>query len=240
MSFSIEFKPFFHRGAEQVGIYFLKNKEIEQAVRRIKGVKWSQTNRCWYVPLTREDCKKAYDILKSLAVINLNELHEYLVKRRTVIAVKKLSGQQPVMKTGALVTFKLSEENLKQLEIMIKTLQLKAYSPNTIRVYKDEMAALMRLLGNFPVYGLNAAQIKSYLLWLLQKRNLSETKVHSSLNAIKFYFEQVLHQPKMFFEIPRPKRPLKLPTVHSQNEIKNILSAKENIKHKTMLMTGYA
>ena len=240
MSFSIEFKPFFHRGAEQVGIYFLKNKEIEQAVRKIKGVKWSQTNRCWYIPLTREDCKKAYDILKHITVINLLDLHEYLNKRRAITVVKKISGQQPVMKTGALITFKLSEENLKQLELMVKTLQLKAYSPNTIRVYKDEMAALMRLLGNFPVYGLTVAQIKSYLLWLLQKRNLSEAKVYSSLNAIKFYFEQVRYQTKMFFEIPRPKRPLKLPTVHSQNEIKKILNAKENIKHKTMLMTGYA
>jgi integrase/recombinase XerD len=240
MSFSIEFKPFFHRGAEQIGLYFLKNREIEEQVRKIKGVKWSQTNRCWYVPLTREDCKKAYDILKIVAEINLHELHEYLDKRRVIVVVKKMSGQQPVMNTGALITFKLSDENLQQLEMMVKTLQLKAYSPNTIRVYKDEMAALMRLLGNFPVYGLTAAQIKSYLLWLLQKRNLSETKVHSSLNAIKFYFEQVLHQTKMFFEIPRPKRPLKLPTVHSQNEIKNILNAKENMKHKTMLMTGYA
>jgi integrase/recombinase XerD len=240
MSFSIEFKPFFHRGAEQIGLYFLKNREIEEQVRKIKGVKWSQTNRCWYVPLTREDCKKAYDILKIVAEINLHELHEYLDKRRVIVVVKKMSGQQPVMNTGALITFKLSDENLQQLEMMVKTLQLKAYSPNTIRVYKDEMAALMRLLGNFPVYGLTAAQIKSYLLWLLQKRKLSETKVHSSLNAIKFYFEQVLHQTKMFFEIPRPKRPLKLPTVHSQNEIKNILNAKENMKHKTMLMTGYA
>jgi site-specific recombinase XerD len=240
MSFSIEFKPFFHRGAEQIGFYFLKNREIEEQVRKIKGVKWSQTNRCWYVPLTREDCKKAYDILKIVAEINLHELHEYLDKRRVIVVVKKMSGQQPVMNTGALITFKLSDENLQQLEMMVKTLQLKAYSPNTIRVYKDEMAALMRLLGNFPVYGLTAAQIKSYLLWLLQKRNLSETKVHSSLNAIKFYFEQVLHQTKMFLEIPRPKRPLKLPTVHSQNEIKNILNAKENMKHKTMLMTGYA
>jgi site-specific recombinase XerD len=44
----------------------------------------------------------------------------------------------------------------------------------------------------------------------------------------------------MFFEIPRPKKPVRLPSVHSQNEIKKIIDCKENTKHKTLLMLAYA
>jgi site-specific recombinase XerD len=60
------------------------------------------------------------------------------------------------------------------------------------------------------------------------------------MNALKFYFEEVLHQLKMFYDIPRPKKPFHLPSVHSENEVKKILEAKENLKHKTMLMAGYS
>lgn len=126
------------------------------------------------------------------------------------------------------------------LDLMIKTLQLKAYSQNTIALYKGEILYLMRLLQQKNIETLTQKQIKSYLLWLLQEKNYSEAKVHTAINALKFYFEQVLYQPKMFFEIPRPKKSFKLPTVHSQNEVKKIISSTANVKHCTMLMAGYA
>jgi len=123
---------------------------------------------------------------------------------------------------------------------MVKTLQLKAYSQNTIRLYKDEMMTLIKLLGDKPVRQLKKEHIKSYLLWQLQTKKYSITKAHTTLNALKFYFEQVLHNEKIFIEIPRPKKPWQLPTVHSEQQVKKIIDAKENIKHKTMLMTGYS
>lgn len=240
MSCCIEFKPFFHRGAEQIGIYFLKNKEIEEAVKKIKGVKWSQTKRCWYVPLTREDCKKAYAPLKPLADISMSELKEYLEKRKKIVTIKKATGQKAIIGKNTYNTYWVSDENLNELEKMVNMLKLKAYSVNTLELYKSELLVLARLLGPVPVYSLTPAHIKSYLLWLLEKKKYSEMKVHTTINALKFYYEQVLFKPKMFFEIPRPKKPFKLPSVHSQKEVKDIITAKKNIKHKTMLMTGYA
>jgi len=123
---------------------------------------------------------------------------------------------------------------------MVKTLRIKAYSNNTIRIYKDEMLALLRLLGQRPVQLLEAPHIKSYILWQLQVKKVSEAKANSSLNALKFYFEQVLYKPKIFVEIPRPKMPLQLPTVHSQQQVKKIIQATANLKHRAMLMTGYS
>src|SRR5690606_23731540 len=70
---------------------------------------------------------------------------------------------------------------------------------------------------------------------------------HSRLNAIKFYFEQVLHKPDFFAEIPRPKKPSTLPKVLSQKELAHLVSqhgedgAKENLKEFAMrVMDEYA
>ncbi len=56
----------------------------------------------------------------------------------------------------------------------------------------------------------------------------------------KFYYEQVIKKPKEFYELQRPKKPIKNVTVFSENEVTNIINAITNIKHKAMLMIGYA
>ena len=68
---------------------------------------------------------------------------------------------------------------------------------------------------------------------------LTENTLHSRINALKFYYEQVLSRPRFFWEIPRPKKPIQLPKVLSKEEIALLLRAIGNLKHKTMLMLGY-
>ena len=63
--------------------------------------------------------------------------------------------------------------------------------------------------------------------------------MHSRLNALKFYFEQVLHRKKFFFEIPRPKKPSTLPRVLSTQDIVVLFKVTTNIKHLLMLHLCY-
>ncbi len=52
---TITLKPLQHRNAEYIGIYNTRNQQITKAVKMIKGVKWSQTNKCWYLPLNQNN-----------------------------------------------------------------------------------------------------------------------------------------------------------------------------------------
>ena len=233
-------KPLYHRGQQSIGIYFENSSLLKLTVRKLPKVKWSQTNRCWYVPLNKENFQHILKILKGIASVNYQGLKEYLQKRKTISSIKTKSGQTAGVASQAPSISNVTIDNLEQVELLVKTLQLKAYSPNTIRLYKDEMMMLIKLLGNRPVQLLKKDHIKSYVLWQLQTKKHSEAKVHTTLNALKFYFEQVLHKEKIFIEIPRPKKPWQLPSVHSEQQVKKIIDAKENVKHKTMLMAGYS
>ncbi len=236
----IQLKPLFHRGAEQIGIVFKKDQTVNDVLKKIKGIKWSQTYGCWYLGLTKEAYHTIIEQLKDYATIKTDSLKAYLEKKKKVVAIKEASGQKNTVTAKSISNYAIADENLIQLGLFVKTLQLKAYSANTIRLYKDEMMLLLRLLGAKPVKQLKPEHIKSYLLWLLQKKKHTESKVHTTLNAIKFYFEQVLNNPKIFIGIPRPKKRVQLPTVHSAGEVKKILKAKVNVKHQTALMAGYA
>jgi site-specific recombinase XerD len=133
----------------------------------------------------------------------------------------------------------ISENNKQELKKYLQYLQLKAYSPSTIRTYRNEFAQLLQLLGNMPVQNLQPHQLQRYFLYCHSK-GLKENTLHSRINAIKFYYEQVLHKEKMFFEIPRPKKPQQLPKLLNENELARLFNAITNKKHKAILFTAYS
>jgi site-specific recombinase XerD len=89
--------------------------------------------------------------------------------------------------------------------MMKQQLKLKAYSPSTIRTYLNEMTQLLHMLGTIPADELTAEHLKQYLVYCFEQSHLKENTLHSRINALKFYFEQVLGKKKFFWEIPRPK-----------------------------------
>jgi len=122
---------------------------------------------------------------------------------------------------------------------MVELLKLKGYSKSTIKTYRSEFAQFLIALKNNPVNTCDAQKVRSYMLYCSENLKLSENTLHSRLNALKFYFEQVLHREKYFVDIPRPKKHLKLPKTIHQNDIKKMLDVTTNLKHNTMLKLCY-
>lgn len=140
---------------------------------------------------------------------------------------------------GKEVLLKIHPINLAAFQTFQNQLLLKGFSHNTIRVYSLEFAQLLYCIRSFPVQELTREKLKSYFLYCHQNLNLSENQIHSRMNAVKFYFEKVLHQDKIFFDIPRPKKPQLLPKALNTTEISKIINVTENPKHKLILQLCY-
>ena len=121
----------------------------------------------------------------------------------------------------------------------IEQLQLKGYSQNTIRSYSVEFAQLLKTIKSFPVDQLSTEKLRGYFLYCINTLKLSENAIHSRMNAVKFYFEQVLYREQFFMEIPRPKKPSLLPKALSAQDIKKMLATIENPKHNLLLKICY-
>ena len=75
---TVVLKPLFHRNRECIGLFFDKNQALNVLIRRITGMKWSQTNKCWYVPLTFESYIQLKTLLQEHVVLVIEELKPYL------------------------------------------------------------------------------------------------------------------------------------------------------------------
>lgn len=232
--------PLFHKQAEKMGIRFIGNIELNNLVKKLKGIKWSHSNKCWYLPLSKENYTAVTKAINSKAIVDASLLKQYLERKKETSIIKENVRVKNKSSHINVMAYGISDKNLKELEIFTNTLQLKAYSSSTIKTYKNEFYALLQLIKNKPVSSLTTEEIKRYLLYCINTLQLSENTIHSRLNALKFYFEQVLKKDKIFVEIPRPKKRMILPKVISEEKIIKGLLKIENVKHKALLMLAYS
>ena len=122
---------------------------------------------------------------------------------------------------------------------MMQELQFRNSSDETIQTYIGCVQRFARHYGQSPEQ-LNAEQVRSYLLHLLNERKLSWPAIHVARAALRFLYVRVLKQRWFDDEIQRPKRPFQLPDVLSAEEITRILDHTHHLKHWTMLATLYA
>jgi len=240
---AISLKPLCHRGQASIGIFYENHSSLNSVVKKFPEVKWSQTNRCWYVPLNSDSFNNVFKALKGKAVLDITELKQYLERRKKVIATATSPASKQNIVSPVSVTspaWKLSTENLEALDKFIQLLKLKAYSVSTIKTYRNEFVQLLQLLKKKPVNELTTDDLKRYMVFAMEKQGISENTAHSRLNALKFYFEQVLGREKFFWDIPRPKKPLQLPKLLNEKELAKLFNALANKKHKAMLFTAYS
>ncbi len=84
-------------------------------------------------------------------------------------------------------------------------------------------------------------QINQYHQGLLQGNTYSYSHLNQSINAVKLYYCQVLRRTDMNFgSIDRPAKKRKLPGVLSREEVRALLRAPDNLKHRCLLLLLYS
>lgn len=123
----------------------------------------------------------------------------------------------------------------------LEKLKLKRYSENTIRTYMVAFSDFINYYSNKELNDITEEDIKSYLLYLFEKRKISASFQNQVINAIKFYYEKVCHGKKLpYITIDRPLKEKTLPTVLSEEEVRQIINGVSNLKHKAILLTIYS
>lgn len=124
----------------------------------------------------------------------------------------------------------------KYLDELKQELKLRNYSPKTIRSYlRCVQEYFLFVKNNFEK--IDIAKIKNFILQKQDKGNSSQT-TNQYLNAIKFFYRDVLKQPQKI-DIRLAKRTNKIPVVLSRNEIIAILNSFTNKKHKMLIGLAY-
>jgi integrase/recombinase XerD len=205
-------------GKERLKLHFPYDRKIINLIRTIPGARWAPKERCWHIATQAGGVEKLNH--KFEGALHFEETRE--------------QGEEKTRRQGDQVKVDLVPEEF------IKTLVLKNYSENTIRTYRSMLGEYLKYYAKLDPLKITDEQIREYLLYLIEHRKISMSYQNQSINAIKFYYEQVLGRPVKTYYIQRPKKEKVLPNVLSEQEVVLILNSTDNLKHKAILSLIYS
>src|SRR3954451_4802758 len=122
---------------------------------------------------------------------------------------------------------------------MIDDMRLRNFAPRTIQIYVERVVTFAKHFGKSPDR-LRAADVRAYLLFLINQKHASWSYYNQALAALRFLYRVTLGKKWVLDGIVCPKRQKKLPVVLSPTEITQFFEAIPNLKHRALLMTAYA
>lgn len=115
---------------------------------------------------------------------------------------------------------------------------LRDFSPSTKVAYMNAVEGLVRYYHQSPDE-LGNDQIQDYLVHLMEKRKLSWNSCNVVISGLRCFYTHVLRRDETGFHIPPRPRRRELPPVLSAEEVKKLINAAENPKHRILLKAVY-
>ena len=202
----------------QFGIFFSFNEAINIVLRKL-GSRWSTTNRCWLLPATKANQKLLDQELQHIGATNWSE---DCVNYDETVADFDDGQITPLIKRFA------------------ETLQAERYAPNTIATYTEALRVFLRFHSGKAHTAITEEDVQRFHVEYILKKRLSAAYQNQAINAVKLFYSRVAKKKLNPDLLWRPRRAKPLPNVLSMPEVKLLLEAPVNLKHRAMLSLIYA
>ena len=121
----------------------------------------------------------------------------------------------------------------------IGRLQLKGFSPRSITNYVSAVAALAAYHKRSPLK-LSTDEIRAFLLYELNEKKLAARTVNMHSAALKTFYNFMDSGSTVMSGISRVKCPKNIPVVLDTQEVRRLIGAIRNIKHKALVTLLYS
>lgn len=121
---------------------------------------------------------------------------------------------------------------------MLEDLQIRHYSPTTIRLYLYAVREFAKYFGK-PPDQLGEEHIRRYQLFLAKEKKVSPSTYIQTVCALRFLYTHTFNRKVAIERIPFPRRERKLPMILSREEVRALLETPRNLRHRTVLAILY-
>lgn len=223
---TIALEPSEHRAQEVVLVKVAWSRQITARLRELPGIAWSQTKRCWYIPKHAFNLSLLYDQLRPYAYVDYS-------------AIKSAGATaRPTPPEGS--STKAAPNPNPNLKAFSAWLHHRRYSPSTIKSYVNHVETFLKHTGDTPLNELTNHDVVSYVYSHIVGKGYSFAHQNQAVSALKLFFGEVGESKIEIDKIRRPRPEHRLPNVLSKEEVKRIVTAPQNMKHRAMLSLIYA
>ena len=117
-------------------------------------------------------------------------------------------------------------------------LEIRGFSKRTVDTYLFHAKKFLGFVKKEPV-SVTEDDAKKYIAYLMTELKYKPSSINLALSSIKFFYNEIL-QNKAFNAVKAPKPEKKLPTVLTKDEVKKLLNAVKNPKHRLLIEFMYS
>lgn len=222
-----------HDDRKVVFLVFEKDYRLIQEIKKLPGATWSQSQGKWYIPDEQFDLGETFENLTDLFYIDyasLKKSSEAATDFKVPVKVKR-SYDEPGELTPAAS---------REIEKFIAWMKQKRYSDRTVKSYTMSIKTFLKFYAGKPIEEITNKDLIEFNSQFIIGNGLSASFQNQILSGVKLFYSRLYKVKLDIDEIERPRRSRKLPNVLSKEEVKRIIEAPTNLKHRVMLSLLYA
>ena len=219
-----------HHGESRLTLSFEYDADLISIIRKVKDARWSSTMKCWHVSDNAGMVSNLFILLKGKAFLDYSSLkHE-----KVSMPLSEVTIPVPLPE--------LSDTDKVNIEEFRKWMVHRRYSDSTISTYTGMLGQFLRFINPKESSEINSDDMVRFVNEYVIPRRLSYTFQNQVISAAKLFFRHVYKADLDVETFERPRREHRLPNVLSKEkeEVKSILQAPSNLKHRAMLSLIYA
>lgn len=201
---------------------FSFDHQLIDLVRKIPSADWQPAIKAWAIPYSDTLVDELLVLFKGKAWL------DYSAFRRVNVPTE--FAPLPELSPGLDI----------EIQKFADWMRNRRYSESTVRSYTQGVGLFLRFLGNKHLELITNTDLETFHKNYIISRKYSASYQSGVINGVKLFFSNRLKRKLEPELIERPKQPRILPHVLSKEEVKKILQAHKNIKHRSMLSLIYA
>lgn len=213
---------------EGIHYYLMTSEHVNKCKEALCGFEYVSYNRRFSAFLMSLEETNLLKLLKAVRGVIFISLHQH-------VKIQSLYLKSFLWRQAYQTEVVVPEDYLKHLKS-------KNYSLNTIQNYYIAFFNFIFYCEKLDVniQDVSPAQVNDIVLKIASHNCHSTSTTHLMINAVLYYYKNVLNKHEYKCQIHRPQKEKALPKVIAKEDIEKILNSCTNIKHKTMLSILYA
>lgn len=223
----VKLTPFMVNGEDRIAIDFGNEDSVRIHLGKLPDVNWCSLQQTFYVKNSGQNKRRIFNHLREInCYVDYSGLNRKVTTKTNTI-------EEPLLLPP------LDGAQLENIHKFKKWLQQRRLSENTVHTYVEVTTFFIRYTNLRNTAEMSKRLIESFNYDFIVRANKSVSYQNQCISGIKKYLDY-LGEKVDELHLERPRKERKLPVVLSMEEVKLLLGAITNLKHRTMLSLIYS
>lgn len=130
--------------------------------------------------------------------------------------------------------------NSNFIQQFVTILRTQRYADRSIKTYTSHLTYFLKVSSTLKTEDITQRQVEDFIIWLVEKKKVGQSYQKAMIATITKFYKEIFQRNINLKHLYPKRKENKLPKFLTKDEVKKILDATENLKHKAILTTIYS